>query len=210
MSGWNCELLPREKKPSRMSWMTACSSSLLLDELHRAGSPRRGAPPTSCASRPNRKKFSAPTSSQISMLAPSTRADGQRAVHLELHVARARGFLARGGDLLRQIRGRIDAAGRCVTLKFGRIHHLDEVAHARIAVDDLGRRGDQPDDELGQVIARRRLAAEDEHARLHRELRIGLQPVIQRRSTCRMFRCWRLYSWMRFTCTSKIASTGRR
>ncbi len=24
--------------------------------------------------------------------------------------------------------------------------------------------------------------------------------------TCRMFRCWRLYSWMRFTCTSKMAA----
>ncbi len=24
--------------------------------------------------------------------------------------------------------------------------------------------------------------------------------------TCRMFRCWRLYSWMRFTCTSNIES----
>ena len=59
------------------------------------------------------------------------------------------------------------------------VHHLDEIAHARIAIDDLGRRGDQADDELGEVIARRRLAAEHEHARLHRELRIGLQPVIQ-------------------------------
>ena len=59
------------------------------------------------------------------------------------------------------------------------VHDLDEVAHARIAVDDLGRGGDQADDELGEVIARRRLAAEHEHARLHGELGIGLEPVIQ-------------------------------
>ena len=54
-----------------------------------------------------------------------------------------------------------------------------QVAHAGIAVDDLGRRGDEPDDELGQVIARRGLAAEHEDARLHGELGIGLQPVIE-------------------------------
>ena len=58
-------------------------------------------------------------------------------------------------------------------------YHLDEITHPGIAIDDLRGRGDQADDELGQVIAGRGLAAENEHPRLHRELRIGLQPVIQ-------------------------------
>ena len=52
------------------------------------------------------------------------RADRQRAVHLELHVAGARGFLARGRDLLRQIRRRID---RCAVghVEVRQEHDLD-------------------------------------------------------------------------------------
>jgi hypothetical protein len=34
-------------------------------------------------------------------------------------------------------------------------------------------------DELRQVVPRGRLAAEDEHARLHGELRLGLEPMIE-------------------------------
>ena len=177
MSGWNWLLLPREKKPSRISWMMACSSSLLLDELHRA-----------VAGRAARGHFVRLETEQEEILDADFladldvgavhRADRQRAVHLELHVAGAGRFLAGGGNLLRQIRGRIDllAVGH---VEVGQIDDLDEIAHARIAIDDLGGGGDQPDDELGEVVARRRLAAEHEHARLHRELRIGLQPMIE-------------------------------
>ena len=60
---------------------------------------------TSSAVRPNRKKFSAPDLFANFDVGAVERADGQRAVERELHVARARGFLARGGNLLRQVGG---------------------------------------------------------------------------------------------------------
>ena len=111
MSGWNCALLPREKKPSRMSWMTACSSSLCFDELHRAVA--RGAAGRHLVRlEPEQEEvLDAHFLADLDVGAVH-RADGQRAVHLELHVAGARRFLAGGGDLLRQIRRRVDASGR--------------------------------------------------------------------------------------------------
>jgi len=44
-------------------------------------------PSTSSVFKPNRKKFSAPTASRISTLAPSRVPIGERAIHAEFHVA---------------------------------------------------------------------------------------------------------------------------
>ena len=82
---------------------------------------------------------------------------------------------------------------------------MQALAHRRVAVRRTSPTDvDQLDDELGHVIARRRLAAEDERARRRRR---AVGPDFSRRycaMTCRTFRCWRLYSWMRLTCTSNI------
>ena len=63
----------------------------------------------------------------------------------------------------------------------------------RVLVDDVAHRIDELDDQLGDAISRRCLAAEDERAWVISEVRITLQPVIKR-DHVKTFRCWRLYS----------------
>ena len=48
-----------------------------------------------------------------------------------------------------------------------------------IAVDGAGQVVDELDDELGQVVGRRRLAGEEERPRRHLEVRILAQPVVE-------------------------------
>ena len=61
-----------------------------------ADSRRAAAPAPPARVRPNRKKFSAPDFLANLDVGAVQRADGQRAVHPELHVAGAGGLLARG------------------------------------------------------------------------------------------------------------------
>ena len=56
------------------------------------------------------------------------RADGERAVERELHVAGARGLHARRRDLLGEVRGRDDRLGEAHVV-VGQEHHLQQVAH---------------------------------------------------------------------------------
>ena len=63
---------------------------------------------TCSAVRPNRKKFSAPDLLANLDVGAVERADGERAVQRELHVAGAGRLLAGGRDLLREIGGRVD------------------------------------------------------------------------------------------------------
>ena len=91
-------------------------------------------------------------------------ADGDGAVHHELHVAGPGGLLAGGGDLFRQIGTGSDD-----------LHHRDPVVGDEgqaqqalgvlVAVDHLGHVIDQLDDELGHDVARRGLAADQDAAR---------------------------------------------
>jgi hypothetical protein len=55
---------------------------------------------------------------------PVQRPHGERAVERELHVPRAGRLLARGGDLLRDVRGRDDPLGEAHPV-VGEEHHLD-------------------------------------------------------------------------------------
>ena len=78
-------------------------------------------PPRSCTSRrfprpvpavkPNKKKFSSPAASAISMVRAVARANRQRPVHHKLHVARAAGLVTGGRDLLRDVTGRDELLG---------------------------------------------------------------------------------------------------
>jgi hypothetical protein len=88
------------------------------------------------------------------------RADGQRAVQRELHVAGAGGFHAGGRDLLGEVGGRNDHFGEA-DIVVGRNTTFSRPRDRRIVVDDFGDVVDQLDDQLGVVIARRRLAGED-------------------------------------------------
>src|SRR5262249_62201355 len=63
-----------------------------------------------------------------------TRADGQRAIHHELHVACATGLIARGRDLVRDITGGDQAlGGRHAILR--QEYHFESVAPRRVARD---------------------------------------------------------------------------
>ena len=110
---------------------------------------------------------------------PVERADGERAVHLELHVPRAGRLLARGRDLLREVGRRIDPLA-AADVVVGQEHHAQALAHRRVAIEQVAYRVDQPDDELGHEVAGGRLAAEHESPRRGVAVAAGLQPQVVR------------------------------
>src|SRR5207245_2807665 len=107
------------------------------------------------------------------------RADGQRAVQRELHVAGAGGFHARGRNLFGEIGGGDDYFGKA-DIVVGEEDDLQAFADGRVVVDDFGDVIDELDDQLGVAIARRRLAGEDFHARHPVALRLVLHRLVQR------------------------------
>ena len=105
-------------------------------------------------------------------------ADGERAVHGELHVAGAGGFKAGERDLLREVGGGIDALAKR-HVEVGQEDDLEAVADQRVAMNHGGDGVDELDDELGHVIAGRGFAAEDERARLHGDIGIVLDALVE-------------------------------
>jgi hypothetical protein len=61
----------------------------------------------------------------------------------------------------------------------GQEHDVEAAAHGGIAVDRAGQVVQELDDDLGQVIAGRRFAGEEERARRQLEARILAQPVVE-------------------------------
>ena len=75
------------------------------------------------------KMLSSPTCWRISMLAPSSGADGERAVQRQLHVAGAGGLGAGGGDLLGEVGAGHDDLGHRDAV-VGHEHHFSSPADA--------------------------------------------------------------------------------
>ena len=122
------------------------------------------------------KMFSLPTSSQDLDVGPIERADRDRAVELELHVAGAGSFRAGERDLLAQIgRGNDPLRERDPVVR--QENHFQFVLELRIAIEDLGDLVDQFDNQLRHEIARRGFGAEHERARDDVEFRILFEPV---------------------------------
>ena len=90
-------------------------------------------------------------------------ADREGAIEGHLHVAGAGGLHAGGGDLLGEVHRRIDALAQ-LHAEVGEEHHPQPAMHGRIDVHDAGDSHNQADDQLGHVVARGRLAAEDHRA----------------------------------------------
>jgi hypothetical protein len=109
---------------------------------------------------------------------PVQRADGQRAVHGELHVAGSRGFLAGQRNLLAQVGGGIDALPQLHAV-IGQKDDLEPALHQRVGVDHLAHGVNQLDDQLGHAIAGRGLAAEEEGARHDLRLRVALDALVE-------------------------------
>ena len=105
------------------------------------------------------------------------RADGERAIQGQLHVAGAGGFGAGGGNLLRQI-GSGDDFARGGNIVVGQEGHFQKAAHGRIVVDDIGHVVGQLDDQLGHGVARCRLAGDNHGARHHFQRRVGADAVV--------------------------------
>ncbi len=70
---------------------------------------------------------------------PIQGADGQRAIHRELHVAGAGCLLAGQGDLLGEIGGRVETLA-VLDIEVGHEDHPDEPVDLGVVVDDLRRR----------------------------------------------------------------------
>src|SRR5215471_11781349 len=91
--------------------------------------------------------------------------DGERSVEGELHIPGAGRFLARGRDLLRDVRRREDALGQRDAV-VGQEDRLD-AGIFRFSIHHLSDPVDQSNDQLSVVVAGRGLAAEDECARVN-------------------------------------------
>ena len=88
------------------------------------------------------------------------RADGQRAVERQLHVAGARGLHAGRRDLFGEVAGRHDLFGGA-DIVVRNEHDLQQTADRTVVVDDPCDVVDELDDQLGLPIARGGLAGED-------------------------------------------------
>ena len=119
------------------------------------------------------KMFSAPDAVANLDVGAVERADGQRAVQSELHVAGAGGLHAGGRNLLRQI-GRRDDVLREADIVVRQEHDLQPAAHLGVGVDDLGDVVGELDDQLGALVAGRGLAGEYLDPR--RPIAVRLQP----------------------------------
>ena len=105
-------------------------------------------------------------------------AERERAVHHELHVARAGSLHARERNLFRDVRGGDDLLGeRNAVVRQERDGEL--FAGAGVGVDDARDAVDEADDELRHVIPGRRLGREYERARHGVELRVAHEAVVE-------------------------------
>ena len=104
-------------------------------------------------------------------------ADGQGAVHHELHVARAAGLVAGGRDLLGDVAGRDQPLGE----RDGVVRQeLDPelAADVRVVVDHGADVVDQLDDELREPVRRGRLAGEQERPGRDVQRRVRAEAVV--------------------------------
>ena len=110
---------------------------------------------------------------------PVQRANRQRAVERELHVAGPRSLLARRRDLHRQVGGRDDRLRqRDAVVGHERDRQLS--AHGRVGVDDARDVVDEADVQLGHLVAGCGLAREQVGARNGRGVGIALQREVVR------------------------------
>ena len=105
-------------------------------------------------------------------------AEGERAVHHELHVRGAGRLLAGGGDLLRDIRGRDDPLCGGDVVVFHE-HHVDVLRSHRVVVHQLRNGVDELDNALGGDVARCRLGTEDKGALGHIPLTVDGDAEVQ-------------------------------
>ena len=134
-----------------------------LVDRRAGGIPRPSAAATSSAVSPKRKKFSAPTASRISTLAPSSvpMVSAPFIANFMLPVPEA--SLPAVEICSERSAAGIDVLA-VLDVEVGEEDHLEQRRHAGIAVDHVRDAVDQPDDELGHAVSGGGLAAEDDRA----------------------------------------------
>ena len=100
-----------------------------------------------------------------------TRADGQSAIHHELHVACSAGFVPCGGDLIRNIAPRNQLFSKRDTV-LGQEQYFEASTHNRIAIDRSGEVVEELNDQFGEGVRRGCFSGEEECAGRHLEIRI--------------------------------------
>ena len=105
-------------------------------------------------------------------------ADGESAVHGELHVAGSGGFLAGQGDLLGKVGGRIDSMAE-FHAEVGEKDYFQPSPRQRVTVDDLADGVNELDDELGHAVAGGGFSAKDKGARHNLGRRIAVDALEQ-------------------------------
>ena len=136
------------------------------------------------------------------------RADRQRAVHHEFHVARAAGFVARRRNLVGDVAGGDQVLGKRDAV-LGQEHDFEPPAYCRVAVDGASQIVDEFDNQFGEPICGGSLAGEEECPWRHVQAQGSAVAGCKALRSCRAFSSWRLYSWMRLIWQSKIASGSR-
>src|SRR5262249_8042197 len=106
------------------------------------------------------------------------RADGQSAVHHELHVACATGFVPGGRNLFGQVRRGDQSFGKA-DIVVGQEEDLEPPADGGVVVDGAGDIVDQLDDKLGQVIGRGGLAGKEHRAVWNVQVRIVPEAIVE-------------------------------
>jgi len=100
-----------------------------------------------------------------------------RSVHHEFHVARARRLIACRGDLLGQIRRRLDVVA-VFDIEVGIENDLNAVIDDRVVINHFRDTRNQTNNQLRHVVSRRGLAAKGKAARRNIQRRIGTQASI--------------------------------
>ena len=113
------------------------------------------------------------------------RTDGHRAVHHELHVAGAAGFLAGRAQLLGNFR-RGNQHFRAAHVVVLQEYHLQHLPGPRMLFNQPAQCADHADDLLRAGISGAGFRAEDEHARLHGKVLVVHNPVIQHQDVQRV------------------------
>src|SRR4030095_336357 len=106
------------------------------------------------------------------------RADRQRSIHGEFHIACARGLLARCGDLFGKIGGGIDALA-VFDIEVRHKDHLEDLRNCWSLFEDFGDGVDQLDDQFGHAVSGGGFAAEDHGARRYARIETALELAIK-------------------------------
>src|SRR5215469_4413584 len=106
-------------------------------------------------------------------------ADRKCAVHHELHVACATGFVPCGGNLVGDLAGWNEVLRKRDAV-LGQEYYLQPSAYYGVAINRASQIVNELDNQFGEAICRGSLSSEEKCARIHIQSRVLSQPVVKR------------------------------